>query len=89
MVRPRSAPSCAHAPAKRTWRRDVRSVFSYLSASDPRVHVGLGAATTVDAVEVTWPGGAVERFGPFAADAVVELRQTTGRSGGRTATAPR
>jgi enediyne biosynthesis protein E4 len=51
----------------RTWRRDVRSGYSYLAANDPRVHVGVGAATTIDAVDVTWPGGVVERFGPFGA----------------------
>ena len=29
-------------------RRDVRTAYSYLAANDPRVHVGLGAVTTVD-----------------------------------------
>jgi hypothetical protein len=62
----------------RTWRRDVRTAYSYLAANDPRVHVGLGAATAVDVVQVAWPGGGIERFGPFAADAVVTLRQGAG-----------
>jgi hypothetical protein len=62
----------------RTWRRDVRSAYSYLAANDPRVHVGLGQATTIDRVDVTWPDGRSERFGPFAADAVVTLRRGTG-----------
>jgi hypothetical protein len=62
----------------RTWRRDVRSGYSYLAANDPRVHVGLGAATAIDTVDVTWPGGAVERFGPFGVDAVVTIRQGSG-----------
>lgn len=61
-----------------TWRRDVRSAYSYLAANDPRVHLGLGTATTVDRVEVTWPGGATETFGPFAADTTHVLRQGTG-----------
>jgi len=30
---------------------------SYLSASDPRLHVGLGAATRAERVEVRWPSG--------------------------------
>lgn len=29
---------------------------------DPRVHFGLGDAETVEWIEVTWPGGAKERF---------------------------
>ena len=77
------------AAAGRSWRRDVRSGYSYLAASDPRVHVGLGTATTVDSVDVTWPGGQVERFGPFGVDAVVTLTQGTGVARLPAATAPR
>ncbi|MGD9903444.1 MAG: CRTAC1 family protein [Vicinamibacterales bacterium] len=57
---------------------EVRSAYSYLAANDPRVHVGLGAATRVEAIEVRWPDGAVERFGPFDADRVVTLRRGEG-----------
>jgi hypothetical protein len=59
-------------------RRDVRTGYSYLAANDPRVHVGLGTVTSVDAVTVTWPDGAQERFGPFDADRIVELRRARG-----------
>ena len=34
---------------------------SYQSASDPRVHFGLGEATIVDLVEIRWPSGHVDR----------------------------
>lgn len=74
----------------RTWRRDVRTAYSYLAANDPRAHVGLGAATAVESVQVTWPGGRVERFGPFTADAVHTLRQGAGTPvAAPRATAPR
>ncbi len=66
-------------------RRDVRSGYSYLAANDPRVHVGLGSATRVETVTVQWPDGVRERFGPFDADRVVELR----REGGTPETATR
>jgi|PersoiStandDraft_1058852.scaffolds.fasta_scaffold10478_2 hypothetical protein len=41
----------------------------YQSSADPRVHFGLGKAARVEEVEVTWPGGSTESFGPLAADA--------------------
>ncbi|MEZ5285673.1 MAG: CRTAC1 family protein [Vicinamibacterales bacterium] len=62
----------------RTLRRDVRTGYSYLAANDPRVHVGLGAAASVDGVVVTWIDGARERFGPFDADRIVEIARGRG-----------
>jgi len=60
-------------------RHEVASAYSYLSASDPCVHVGLGTEREVPAVLVRWVDGAEERFGPFAPGAVHELRRGTGR----------
>jgi hypothetical protein len=59
-------------------RRDVGAAFGYLSSHDPRVHVGLGALQRVDAVQVRWVDGASERFGPFEAGRVHELRRGRG-----------
>ena len=39
----------------RTWRQPVIRAWSFLGSNDPRLHVGLGSATTFD-VTVTWPG---------------------------------
>ncbi|HEV2802010.1 MAG TPA: CRTAC1 family protein [Pyrinomonadaceae bacterium] len=36
---------------------DANNSGSYLSSSDPRILVGLGAATGVSAIEVRWPSG--------------------------------
>ena len=70
--------------ASRAIRRTVRAAYSYMSSNDPRVHVGLGAATRVESVEVRWPGSpAVETFGPFEADRVVTIRRGSGRPGVR------
>ncbi len=65
----------------KSWTRTVRSADSYLSASDPRAHFGLGGAKDVDRVEVFWPSGKPERerFPGGAADRTVELRQGAGR----------
>jgi len=61
------------------WRR-VRTDGSYLSASDVRVHFGLGASAAVTAVTVQWPDGQRERWTDVAADRLVTLRRGTGRS---------
>jgi enediyne biosynthesis protein E4 len=65
----------------RTIRRDVRTGYSYLAANDPRVHVGLGDVQEVESVSVVWPDGTRERFGPFKADQIVELRRGKGTVG--------
>jgi hypothetical protein len=41
-------------------RRDVISGGSYASQNDATLHFGLGAATTVDKVEIRWPDGSLE-----------------------------
>jgi hypothetical protein len=47
---------------------EVRSGGSYLSQNDVRAHVGLGAASRVDAVEIRWPSGLVETANNLTAD---------------------
>ena len=60
------------------WRR-VHTDSSYLSASDVRVHFGLGMRASVQGVLVDWPDGSKERWDTVQADKVVVLRQGTGR----------
>jgi hypothetical protein len=64
----------------RRWRRDVRPAHSYLSSSDPRPHFGLGDASTVDRITVTWPDGTTEVFEGGAVDRIVEVRRGAGRA---------
>jgi hypothetical protein len=47
---------------------------SYLSASDGRVHFGLGRETHVD-IEVTWPSGKRQRLENTAADRVLTVKE--------------
>jgi hypothetical protein len=49
---------------------------SYQSASDGRLHFGLGKAEVVEAVEVRWPSGHVDRFASLAANRMYRLRET-------------
>jgi tetratricopeptide (TPR) repeat protein len=48
---------------------------SYQSAGDPRIHFGLGKSTQIDRVEVRWPSGTVDRYGPISAGAGYLLRE--------------
>jgi hypothetical protein len=59
------------------WRR-VKTDGSYLSASDLRVQIGLGASAQIDAVVVEWPDGTRERWRGVTADRVVTLRRGGG-----------
>jgi len=55
--------------------RDVASGWSYASANDPSVHLGLGAETRVTGVSVRWVDGAEQFFGDFEAGRTVVLRR--------------
>jgi hypothetical protein len=59
---------------KMLWRR-VKTDGSYLSASDARLHFGLGPSSTVDAIVVQWPDGQHERWTGIKADRPVTLRR--------------
>lgn len=55
--------------------RRVRSGTSYLSQDDFRQHFGLGAATTVDWLEVLWPNGEKTRLEHPEANRILKIRQ--------------
>jgi enediyne biosynthesis protein E4 len=48
---------------KLTQTAEVRANSSFESASDPRVHFGLGTADKVDSITVHWPSGKVDTSG--------------------------
>ncbi len=62
----------------RAWTRTVRANASYASASDPRLHFGLGETAAVDGIDVRWPDGAAESFAATCVDCRVELRRGAG-----------
>ena len=63
---------------KPMWRRSQPD-GSYISASDPRVHFGLGDSTKIDGVVVRWVGGAAEVFRNIRADSIAKLREGSGQ----------
>ncbi|MGA3035442.1 MAG: ASPIC/UnbV domain-containing protein, partial [Terracidiphilus sp.] len=62
--------------------QEAVSGCSFLSSSDPRLHFGLGAATTAD-IEIRWPSGLVEHVRGATADQLVTLREGEGQVKGR------
>ncbi|MBZ5571945.1 MAG: CRTAC1 family protein [Acidobacteriia bacterium] len=58
--------------------REVRSGGGYISQSDFRLHFGLGRASKVDAIEIRWPSGLVQRLENVSANQVVRIREGTG-----------
>jgi len=62
--------------------QEVLSQASYLSSNDPRLHFGLGAATTAD-IEVRWPLGLIEGFHAVAANRLITVREGQGIVKGR------
>jgi tetratricopeptide (TPR) repeat protein len=60
----------------RTFVRWLTSGTSYLSAHDQRLWFGLGAAATIDELEVLWPSGSVQRLYGLKADRVLDLRES-------------
>jgi hypothetical protein len=59
-----------------------RDIFSTVNsggsfgASSLRPHIGVGKATTIDMIEIRWPGSGAQQFaGPIAVDQIYEIRE--------------
>ena len=61
----------------KTQAQAVLSQSSFYSCNDPRLHFGLGSATSVD-LDVYWPNGLHESFKQIAANRLVTLREGVG-----------
>src|SRR5262245_7662746 len=66
---------------KRTLTGEAPSGSTFMSQSDLRLHFGLGAAGAADAMEVQWPGGALEKVGALPAGQVVTITEGRGATG--------
>jgi enediyne biosynthesis protein E4 len=60
---------------------EVRANSSFESASDPRLHFGLGTANHVDEVIVRWPSGRVDKTGTEASDQELIIKEGEGVTG--------
>ena len=62
--------------------QSLTSQISYISVNDPRLHFGLGAATTAD-IEIFWPSGAKESYPGLAANQLHTIKEGKGIVPGR------
>ncbi len=61
----------------------------FLSSVDPRLHFGLGAATRIDTLTVTWPSRRVQRMTGIATDQFITLSEANASRAGGMSGAPR
>jgi hypothetical protein len=62
---------------ERTQAQEVMAQSSFYSASDRRLHFGLGEATVAE-LTIRWPSGATEKVPGVAADQLVVIREGSG-----------
>jgi len=51
---------------------------SYMSASDPRIHFGLGKRSKIDSLQITWPNGKVDKLTDVPVDSVIAVKEGVG-----------
>ncbi len=54
---------------------EVTTAVGYACSSDARVHFGLGASKMVREIQITWPGGAVQRLENVPADQILAIEE--------------
>jgi enediyne biosynthesis protein E4 len=57
---------------------EVRSGGSFCSQNDLRIHMGVGAHSRVDRIEIAWPSGATDTVAGVDADQLVVIREGSG-----------
>ncbi len=51
---------------------------SYMSASDPRIHFGLGKRTKIDSLVITWPSGQIDHLAAPPIDSILAVKEGQG-----------
>ncbi len=59
----------------RTLVRQVNASGGYLAQSSKTLHFGLGSATMIDACEIRWPGGIVQKLDGLEANRLHDVRE--------------
>ena len=59
--------------------RQVQGAGGYLAQSSRTLHFGLGERPQIDRVEITWPGGALQRLDSFKVNAINDVVEPGGK----------
>jgi hypothetical protein len=51
---------------------------SYMSASDPRLHFGLGKIPKIDSLVITWPSGQIDKLTNVPIDSIIAVKEGGG-----------
>jgi hypothetical protein len=52
--------------------------MSYMSASDARIHFGLGKRSKIESLDITWPSGQLDHLTNLAVDQILAVKEATG-----------
>ena len=58
--------------------RQAKGGMSYMSASDPRIHFGLGKRKSIESLEITWPSGHVEHLTNVPINQFITVKEGSG-----------
>ncbi len=59
----------------------VSTSGSYLSASDPRVHFGLGDSAVASSIEISWPSGIAQKMTNVKGDRIIQVDEPADAKG--------
>jgi hypothetical protein len=68
--------------AQKMQAQEVLSQSSFYSSNDPRLHFGLGAATSAD-IDIRWPSGLQEKFKEITANQLIVIKEGAGIVAGK------
>ena len=49
-----------------------------MSASDPRIHFGLGKRSKIDSLEIAWPSGQIDKLTNVPSDRIIAVKEGPG-----------
>jgi hypothetical protein len=52
--------------------------MGYMSASDPRIHFGLGKRTNIQSLQITWPSGQIDKLTDLPVDKIIAVKEGAG-----------
>jgi len=52
--------------------------MGYMSASDPRIHFGLGKRSKIDSLEITWPSGQIDKLMNVPINHIIAVKEGEG-----------